>query len=1760
MSEINIKQSINTDTVSEDIKTFDDANAPLLENTGIERDGGVTNIYLNTTDYSGLGVREITPDGKVIEVKASSVTDYDQVLVDGTQVGYVSEYGLKEWSIFTGVNDVLLCPDETVVTCQLSDTTITLQHWSLDKVLLESRSINFINLGEVMKLFTSLSIVRWDGLDYSSSFEFNLRFGDQVLILQESNPTISIGFAFQSTSVVGTDAVTSIVLYKGNLVIGSSLGALGSWDGSAWKNFDGSGAGLGPYSNISLVGVGASITAMFVYTYAGVEYLIVGGSTGNISTFDGNTWTRYNSATGFCAGTTITPPLGAVSINAFLQVDSNLIVAGNSGRIGSINKPTQGAWYAYNGTNGIRDNGTVIGTDNIYSLAHYHAPTDENQFGTVLVTGAGGKIGTLRFNFDYYSITTSPADIVGIAQYGFQDVEFKGMKYATCNAPPGAVWQAPKDTGVWTMVTVPGMSTPANKLLLQTADLLVLYNGLNLIFTVDGINWTYRLLPKAFNTNTNIAFEGGRWVASGGGTNPTTALWSYNGYDWSWANPFPGIGVTYSATYVGYVNGYWNFYYYTNYVSRTNDFVNFTVQQIGINGLQRYNDAPITWWRGGTGKIAITTDSINWTITTLPGVTGNVTLLAYNEGVYLFSSDVTPANCVWTTDMVNFTATTIPTFSSSLATILGSISYSSSATAIRSPFNLEIDGMMIAYDWATPEQAGRYARSTDHGKTWTAFSIAGTTGYPVWLGHHFGRWIFAQAYNNINRIYSSTDGYNWSYGTVPGWVAGTNDGVGLMGFYQNTLVIGTYNSGRVPAYSYDGVTWNIGTVNGTVYAPAKEGASWPYSSHYYIKDTWVYSNGNNSVIMSSDGIHWNVYAYPSSTTGALRIFAAGDNWVSIGVNQSTPELRYQFITMKFMGVEKYAYTQGVTRNLPCDNATVLGSNAIRCSVSLDDGRIVVAGDGGRTGFFTGAAWVPYSSATGFSQNGAFLGSENIYHLDTIDGNLVFSGGGGRIGSGNILSGEIYPFDMPGHITNYGNIVGSGDIKAFIEYNNQVLVGGSTGAINSMSFTGSFTPFLGVSGGGVLNSMMGGFSTFGYLYTYKYENGLYLINLVGNLNNISYIFDKTAYSVTIFTGSYALPQLLNGKTRHIITAKNSAARPLFTATKIQATGLIGYTDFINFSSTVVYPDAPYVVSSILNSNATWGYEDITLKLTASATDVYTYTPQFKRDTTSLFQVTQSNTNTLINAYGKLTNNYNQTPTRPFEIRVGLINEVPSFFSVAILDTNPSDTLGVLATNIGSINPLYQPQILNDELVLYQNEKKEFALFKVIKAPPNRVNKVTDTLYKINTISPLNLIDTNAVSLSPFASSVDYNNRMLFSSLIAPGTASKVVSIMNNSYSNSIDTGDKLVTIKPLSSTNIEILGYRIPLVSTPIGSYAIDTYIDDVYGFSTLNNGQELVDSDKTDILYLESTYLSPKIGVTYDNGVILTDNLTIFLKPDSDLYPIGNDIAGSFSNFDLYGQKYLFDGLNIYTVELDRVTGVFNNKTKVASANGLRYIASTPTIIYFLSSFDNSLYTFTGGRALEKFQRLNRKPDILSGTYSPRDNTLVLDTPTSIIWVRDNIVTENIKLPDQTDLKFYDTTSGIVISNNTSQWSYTYDTGDAVVPLSLQTPYFGFNLNQKSILSNWVITIYSEAKQAVTVIGTSYVVDTDDTREQTRKWVINPGDWDEGGYTRVRIQPEYQRSLGTSLKIECQEKILIVSILPEFKEAEVSVISKARSR
>ena len=194
---------------------------------------------------------------------------------------------------------------------------------------------------------------------------------------------------------------------------------------------------------------------------------------------------------------------------------------------------------------------------------------------------------------------------------------------------------------------------------------------------------------------------------------------------------------------------------------------------------------------------------------------------------------------------------------------------------------------------------------------------------------------------------------------------------------------------------------------------------------------------------------------------------------------------------------------------------------------------------------------------------------------------------------------------------------------------------------------------------------------------------------------------------------------------------------------------------------------------------------------------------------------------------------------------------------------------------------------------------------------------------------------------------------------------------------------------------------------------------------------------------------------------------------------------------------------------------------------------------------------------------MNRLPIINSGVYNVRDNTLALDTDTSIIWVRDSIITNNYKTPNMADVRYYNTSDGIILGSDTANFRYTYykyDETSVPEPLAVQTSYFGFNLNEKSILSAWVATIMCETKEKITVTGTSYVMDEDKSREQKVIWNINPADYTAEGYARYRIQPENQRSLGTSLKLECDSKILLVSVIPEFIKAETAVVAAARSR
>lgn len=303
-------------------------------------------------------------------------------------------------------------------------------------------------------------------------------------------------------------------------------------------------------------------------------------------------------------------------------------------------------------------------------------------------------------------------------------------------------------------------------------------------------------------------------------------------------------------------------------------------------------------------------------------------------------------------------------------------------------------------------------------------------------------------------------------------------------------------------------------------------------------------------------------------------------------------------------------------------------------------------------------------------------------------------------------------------------------------------------------------------------------------------------------------------------------------------------------------------------------------------------------------------------------------------------------------------------------------------------------------------------------------------------------------------------------------------------------------------------------------------------------------------------------------------------QPDIDYdyagYELGNDISGIFKSFYLFGQRYLFDGFSIWLASFNG--SLYSTKEFVCQAIGMQYVAVSPTEAYFLSTEDYSLYTFTGGRSLTKVKRMNDIRNtsngvelITTGVYNVRDNTLLLQTASNWIWVRDGIVSETFKKANQTGTTMYDTQDGIVIANNTLKWTYDFKTrgtttttgGTAVttvVPLRWQSAYHSLKGNELSIAHNWIITFYSpEGPIPVNYTLRCHSFDQDKYNVQRADGVINPSDWDALNFFRARIQPMNRKALASSVQIDTTKHIIITDVTVEYSDDTQAVIAGSRS-
>ena len=722
-------------------------------------------------------------------------------------------------------------------------------------------------------------------------------------------------------------------------------------------------------------------------------------------------------------------------------------------------------------------------------------------------------------------------------------------------------------------------------------------------------------------------------------------------------------------------------------------------------------------------------------------------------------------------------------------------------------------------------------------------------------------------------------------------------------------------------------------------------------------------------------------------------------------------------------------------------------------------------------------------------------------------------------------------------------------------------------------------------------LLAGYNELNYLMAYQFENSAYFINLAGNSNNQSFICDSgfTAITQTLYC-KYAVPQVSLGKSRMLISCD-----PILHTTGVYSLGYVGYYDFVNFIATVQWVGttngsvAGYAQPLVYNTG--YGYSEYTQE--GPAGNYYNFnSPAYDYNSSIQYNFRETqNTNTLYNYYGKFTNIYTLAPSVPFEFRVCWVNGVQSYLSVALYDNFPSDHLGVMLTELGSFDDTYTPLIAYDNTIIYKYGNNYYIIVVDVYTESTipQIQQISSSAFKINTISPTNIVDLPSKTL--LIGSCDYNGRMGFNSTGALSVVkTRLVSSYSGKYSNGIDGGEKLVDITSPTLLNMEVIGYRVD----GLQSFQIDTYIapttnpsgTPIYSFSTTATGAELTDPQKTDTLYIQNVVIPLALGDTYNLNVASTFDSTVFYNTTNpvsvgsavvagtsigyDGYTLGNDIPGIYAAFRLQGQQYLQDDVAIYKVDL------FNNnyqgKTTFCPSNGAKYIASSPTTIYFLSTFDNSLYTFTGGSVLDKAKRMNSLENILNGIWSIRENSLLLNTANTFVWVRDGVISLNNKKSNQLGTIFlYETAKGLIITNNSYSWQYSYtdptivpvpaNTAYNLVPMHLQTAFFGLENNLRCIIPEWVVTIYNPDRTKASLIFNNYVQDSDGGTKTDQRYInINPQDYTEGGYSRQSFKPKFPAAIRSSFSIDTAEKIQIQSIVVSYQAADEAVVGARRSR
>lgn len=495
----------------------------------------------------------------------------------------------------------------------------------------------------------------------------------------------------------------------------------------------------------------------------------------------------------------------------------------------------------------------------------------------------------------------------------------------------------------------------------------------------------------------------------------------------------------------------------------------------------------------------------------------------------------------------------------------------------------------------------------------------------------------------------------------------------------------------------------------------------------------------------------------------------------------------------------------------------------------------------------------------------------------------------------------------------------------------------------------------------------------------------------------------------------------------------------------------------------------------------------------------------------------------------------------------INGIASYIGSLSQTSGLISGYGPLYSEVGSLDATYFPHSRQQNIAYRSPSGNFFILSGALTGIPTRLQLIDDEVVLINTEDSRNIIDAERMLLTTGPNA--YNGAMVVAAPSAsPGVPMLISAQYKNKYGGGVDTGEKTITgVGTLAATWL----YPYARALYPQADIRIDVYKDSIYYGSALTGGYLGLaynisrSTDKIDSVYVQDLIIPAPSASLISEGGFEIINKTFFREKSYSGYLIGNEIKYPAIAFSLFGTRYVFDGEDIFIASFS-AGGLLQSIDRVAIASGLTLLCATPIEAWFLSAWDNSLWTFNGGKNVEKVIRCNAKDTILGGAYCGAANEILFyEGSGKSLYLRDGVMTEStLPVTAAGALSLQPDTFGTWIvpqggAGDICQLVHN-STGATILPLDFQTAYQGPGLARKATIEEYVLTLYDPAKTAGVVTLEFNGFDEAGAHTVETHNITVTALYDAGGYLRLSCVPVRGQVIGGSIRVSTSLPITII--------------------